>query len=225
MTYQIIDGSIEALWLILRIFLAGICGFVIGYERKTRSKEAGVRTHTIVAMGSALMMVVSKYAFADIADFDGARVAAQIVSGIGFLGAGIIIYRRDVLHGVTTAAGVWATAGIGMALGAGLSIIGICSTLLLVGFQLLLHVPFRILKGRVYSIMKAQIDIKGSDEIQKFKEIFEIKRFINYKEVASDGGFTANIEFSTLKSYCSEELHSIMSENSFIKSLEKFEEV
>ncbi len=225
MTYQIIDGSIEALWLILRIFLAGICGFVIGYERKTRSKEAGVRTHTIVAMGSALMMVVSKYAFADIADFDGARVAAQIVSGIGFLGAGIIIYRRDVLHGVTTAAGVWATAGIGMALGAGMYIIGICSTLLLVGFQLLLHVPFRILKGRVYSIMKAQIDIKGSDEIQKFKEIFEIKRFINYKEVASDGGFTANIEFSTLKSYCSEELHSIMSENSFIKSLEKFEEV
>ena len=225
MTYQIIDGSIEALWLILRIFLAGICGFVIGYERKTRSKEAGVRTHTIVAMGSALMMVVSKYAFADIADFDGARVAAQIVSGIGFLGAGIIIYRRDVLHGVTTAAGVWATAGIGMALGAGMYIIGICSTLLLVGFQLLLHVPFRILKGRVYSIMKAQIDIKGNDEIQKFKEIFEIKRFINYKEVASDGGFTANIEFSTLKSYCSEELHSIMSENSFIKSLEKFEDV
>lgn len=225
MTYQIIDGSIEALWLILRIFLAGICGFVIGYERKTRSKEAGVRTHTIVAMGSALMMVVSKYAFADIADFDGARVAAQIVSGIGFLGAGIIIYRRDVLHGVTTAAGVWATAGIGMALGAGMYIIGICSTVLLVGFQLLLHVPFRILKGRVYSILKAQIDIKDNDEIQKFKEIFEIKRFINYKEVASDGGFTANIEFSTLKSYCSEELHSIMSENSFIKSLEKFEEV
>ncbi len=225
MTYQIIDGSIEALWLILRIFLAGICGFVIGYERKTRSKEAGVRTHTIVAMGSALMMVVSKYAFADIADFDGARVAAQIVSGIGFLGAGIIIYRRDVLHGVTTAAGVWATAGIGMALGAGMYIIGICSTVLLVGFQLLLHVPFRILKGRVYSILKAQIDIKDNDEIQKFKEIFEIKRFINYKEVASDGGFTANIEFSTLKSYCSEELHSIMSENSFIRSLEKFEEV
>ena len=225
MTYQIIDGSIEALWLILRIFLAGICGFVIGYERKTRSKEAGVRTHTIVAMGSALMMVVSKYAFADIADFDGARVAAQIVSGIGFLGAGIIIYRRDVLHGVTTAAGVWATAGIGMALGAGMYIIGICSTVLLVGFQLLLHVPFRILKGRVYSILKAQIDIKDNDEIQKFKEIFEIKRYINYKEVASDGGFTANIEFSTLKSYCSEELHSIMSENSFIRSLEKFEEV
>ena len=225
MTYQIIDGSIEALWLILRIFLAGICGFVIGYERKTRSKEAGVRTHTIVAMGSALMMVVSKYAFADIADFDGARVAAQIVSGIGFLGAGIIIYRRDVLHGVTTAAGVWATAGIGMALGAGMYIIGICSTVLLVGFQLLLHVPFRILKGRVYSILKAQIDIKDNDEIQKFKEIFEIKRFINYKEVASDGGFTANIEFSTLKSYCSEELHSIMSENSFIRSLEKFEEI
>ena len=225
MTYQIIDGSIEALWLILRIFLAGICGFVIGYERKTRSKEAGVRTHTIVAMGSALMMVVSKYAFADIADFDGARVAAQIVSGIGFLGAGIIIYRRDVLHGVTTAAGVWATAGIGMALGAGMYIIGICSTVLLVGFQLLLHVPFRILKGRVYSILKAQIDIKDNDEIQKFKEIFEIKRFINYKEVASDGGFTANIELSTLKSYCSEELHSIMSENSFIRSLEKFEEV
>ena len=96
----------EAIYLV-RILYAVVLGFAIGFERKLRFKEAGIRTHTIVCAGSALIMVVSKYAFSDSPDFDASRVAAQIVSGIGFLGAGMIIYRRQAVHGLTTAAGVW----------------------------------------------------------------------------------------------------------------------
>ena len=108
---------------LINILLAVLLGFAIGYERKLRYKEAGIRTHTIVCAGSALIMVVSKYGFADIMEYDASRVAAQIVSGIGFLGAGIIIYRKHEIHGLTTAAGVWATAGVGMAAGAGLYVV------------------------------------------------------------------------------------------------------
>ena len=101
--------------LLLDLLLSVVLGFVIGFERKLRMKEAGIRTHTIVCVGAALMMVVSMHAFGDAAD--SARVAAQIVSGVGFLGAGMIVYKQHEVHGLTTAAGVWATAGVGMACG------------------------------------------------------------------------------------------------------------
>ncbi|MDY5345421.1 MAG: MgtC/SapB family protein [Eubacteriales bacterium] len=230
---QIIDGSLDALWLILRIFLAGLCGFLIGYERKTRSKEAGIRTHAIVCMAACIMMIVSKYGFADqaigsggVRGADSARIAAQVVSGIGFLGAGVIIYRRDMLHGITTAAGIWATSGIGLALGAGMYVIGIASTILLIGFQVLLHVPFKVLRGRVYSILKAQIEVNSSEELQRFKEVFKIKRFLRYKEnTDGKGGYVADLEFSVTSIYTAERIHEIMAENPYIKSLEKYEEI
>ena len=110
---------LEELKYLISILVSVILGFAIGYERKLRFKEAGIRTHTIVCVGSALIMVVSKYGFGDSIEADASRVAAQIVSGIGFLGAGIIIYRKHEIHGLTTAAGVWATSGVGMAAGAG----------------------------------------------------------------------------------------------------------
>ena len=125
--------NVEQLWLGIDLVLAALLGFFIGLERKFRDKEAGIRTHTIVAFGAALMMIISKYAFN--AEADSARVAAQIVAGIGFLGAGIIVYRKNVVHGLTTAAGVWATAGIGMACGGGLWIIAILATAILILIQ------------------------------------------------------------------------------------------
>ena len=85
---------------ILRIFVAGLLGGAIGFEREFRAKEAGVRTHFIVALGSALFMIISQYAFTG--QFDHARVAAQVVSGIGFIGAGVIIFQKNVVRGVTT---------------------------------------------------------------------------------------------------------------------------
>lgn len=130
---------------ILRILVAGICGILIGYERKNRAKEAGVRTHCMVACGAALVMVVSKYAFSDvsmlpeIAKVDVARIASSIVSGVGFLGAGMIFVRRNMVSGLTTAAGIWVTAGIGMAIGGGLYLEGIATTIIVLMIQIFLH--------------------------------------------------------------------------------------
>mgnify|MGYP000945789277 CR=1 FL=1 len=132
----------EAIYL-LRIVLAGLCGALIGYERKNRAKEAGIRTHLVVGVGSALMMVLSKYGFPDQGDWnwsiDPSRIAAQVVSGVGFLGAGMIFMHRQTVKGLTTAAGIWATAGIGMAMGAGLYWTGAGVTLLLLLAQTILH--------------------------------------------------------------------------------------
>ena len=103
---------------IFRIFVAGLLGGAIGFERGLRAKEAGVRTHFIVALGSALFMIISQYAFTG--RFDAARVAAQVVSGIGFIGAGVNIFQKNAVRGVTTAAGLWVAAAIGLSCGAGM---------------------------------------------------------------------------------------------------------
>ena len=124
-----------------RICLAAACGGLIGFERDRRYKEAGVRTHMLVCLASALMMITSKYGFADLVDLPGygidpSRVAAQIISGIGFLGAGLIFVRNQSVSGLTTAAGIWATAGLGMAFGSGQIRIGVLSTVLILTIQI-----------------------------------------------------------------------------------------
>lgn len=128
----------------LRLFVAGVMGVLIGLEREYRAKEAGYRTHFLVALGSALMMIVSQYGFSDVLErdlvrLDPSRIASQVVSGIGFIGAGtIILLQKQIVRGLTTAAGVWATAGIGLAIGAGMYGIGITATALaLIGLEVL----------------------------------------------------------------------------------------
>ncbi|MDR1549809.1 MAG: MgtC/SapB family protein [Hungatella sp.] len=125
--------------LFFRIVVAGFLGYLIGYERTNRYKGAGMRTHAIVAMGAALMMVVSKYGFRDVTNFDASRIASQIVSGIGFLGAGVIFVKNHSVSGLTTAAGIWATAGVGMAIGAGNYFLGCGAGLFLIFTQVILH--------------------------------------------------------------------------------------
>ena len=104
----------------MRIAIGGLLGALIGLERHLRAKEAGVRTHFLVGLGSALFMVISQYGFADAGHFDAARVAAQVVSGMGFLGAGLIIFHKNSVRGLTTAAGIWVVSAIGLACGAGM---------------------------------------------------------------------------------------------------------
>ena len=120
--------------LILRLMLAGFLGGLIGAEREYRAKVAGMRTHLLVAIGAALMLIVSRYGFDG--QGDPSRVAAQIVSGIGFIGAGSIMVQRHAVHGLTTAAGIWVAAGIGMAVAAGLYEVSIAATVLsLIGLE------------------------------------------------------------------------------------------
>ena len=135
---------------VLRVIISAFCGAIIGLERKNRLKEAGTRTHLVVCFASALFIIVSKYGFFDIVEYglekgtdllraDVSRIASQVVTGIGFLGAGTIFVRRQVINGLTTAAGLWATAAIGMAIGAGQYIVGLFGALILVFLQWLLH--------------------------------------------------------------------------------------
>jgi putative Mg2+ transporter-C (MgtC) family protein len=129
----------------LRLLLAGALGAVVGLDREYRAKEAGYRTHFLVSLGSALMMIVSQYGFMDVLHTEGvlirldpSRIAAQVVTGIGFIGAGTIIFQKQIVRGLTTAAGIWATSGIGLAVGAGMYTLGIAATALtLVGLELL----------------------------------------------------------------------------------------
>ncbi|WP_100065821.1 MgtC/SapB family protein [Miniphocaeibacter massiliensis] len=121
---------------IIRLIIAIICGFIIGMERETKNKDAGTRTHGVVALGSCLCMILSEYGFQEYNSVDPTRIAAQVVSGIGFIGAGIIFVRRDNnISGLTTAAGVWATAIIAMTIGTGMILLGIAGTLLVVILQ------------------------------------------------------------------------------------------
>ncbi len=137
--------NILQLRFVLRILLASVCGMFIGWERERRLKSAGLRTHMLVALASSLMMVISKYAFMDVLflesiKVDASRVAGGVVSAIGFLGAGVIFVKKDEnIIGVTTAAGLWATVGIGLTIGAGLYVLGICCTVLIILIQLIVH--------------------------------------------------------------------------------------
>lgn len=122
---------------ILRIAIAGVLGAAVGLERELRAKEAGTRTHFLVAMGAALFTILSQYGFdeslkiySSLASFDPSRLAAQVVTGIGFIGAGTIIFQKHVVKGLTTAAGLWVTAAIGMTAATGLYALAIGSTLL-----------------------------------------------------------------------------------------------
>ena len=127
-----------------RILLSTICGMLIGWEREKRLKSAGLRTHMLVALASALMMIISKYGFLDVVylssvQVDASRMASGVVQAIGFLGAGVIFVKRDNIIGVTTAAGLWATVGIGLAIGCGFYTIGIASTVLILIIQYVMH--------------------------------------------------------------------------------------
>lgn len=156
-------------WL-LRIVVAAICGAIIGYERTIQRKSAGVRTHIVVAMASALFMIVSKYGFADLLNMHGialdpSRIAAQIVTGISFIGAGTILVRREQISGLTTAAGVWAVAAIGMAVGAGMYAIGILTTIFLFFVQMIFHDDTLINKITVHVRFNIQIEAVNKPHI------------------------------------------------------------
>ena len=136
-----------------RLVLAAIFGTIIGLDREYREKEAGFRTHFLVSLGSALMMIVSQYGFSEILTHDGvsldpSRIAAQVVSGIGFIGAGTIIFNHQIVRGLTTAASLWATAGIGLTAGAGMSWLALAATILTLVALEGLSLVFRSLGSR-----------------------------------------------------------------------------
>ena len=159
-----------------RLLLACLCGAAIGYERSKRFKEAGIRTHIIVCCASALFMLVSKYGLADMVTADGtfsfgthgtdpARVAAQVVSGISFLCAGVIFKNEGLVKGLTTAAGLWFTAGLGLAVGSGMIFLGIIATVLISAIQYFMH---RYAVGAdAYAANRIQFTVKSDTDFHE----------------------------------------------------------
>ena len=149
-----------------RLVLAALFGTIIGLDREYREKEAGFRTHFLVSLGSALMMIVSQYGFSEILTHDGvsldpSRIAAQVVSGIGFIGAGTIIFNHQIVRGLTTAASLWAAAGIGLTAGAGMSWLALAATILTLVALEGLSLVFRSLGSRRMVVVFSASDRAG----------------------------------------------------------------
>lgn len=165
---------------ILRLFIAGILGSIIGLDREYRAKEAGYRTHFLVSLGSALIMIVSQHGFSEILDtpnvnLDPSRIASQVVTGIGFIGAGTIILHKQIVRGLTTAAGIWATSGIGLSIGAGMYELGISATILtLIGLEVLSFLFKSI--GMKSSIVEFSTDNK--ETLNRITKLFHSKNFL-----------------------------------------------
>ena len=191
--------SFEQLEYLIRLLVACICGLFIGLERSKRQKEAGIRTHIILAMGCALMTIVSKYGFIDASKLginaDATRLAANIVTGIGFLGAGVIFVRGGSVRGLTTAAGIWATSGIGLAIGSGMYVLGIASTLLLMFIQILIHKLFPTLE----TLITVELTIKAkqdSDVVERVRNILKDKNVIINTFKSKKGPHDVEIRFN-----------------------------
>ena len=210
--------SISQLFLLINVLLAAILGFLIGLERKLRSKEAGIRTHTIVCIGASLMMILSLHAFGDGADT--ARVAAQIVTGIGFLGAGIIVYKKNEVKGLTTAAGIWTSAGVGMACGASMYTLAVGSTIILLTAQFIFRLkipPFKSKKS-----FNIQIKFRQENEANKrIKEIFGVDRFNHLIIERHESCIIYSAMLHTEKELSSTQLNNIICSNDFIYSIER----
>lgn len=207
-SWAVVDWNKDVWHFIVRMLVSIVCGFVIGLERKSRSKEAGIRTHAIVCLASCLFMILSKYLtaplFSDIAgnvfDGDATRIAAQVVTGIGFLGAGIIMYRRDVMHGLTTAAGVWATAAIGMAIGGGFIVTGVSATVIILLLQLIFHLPIKAFTTRHIALIKMQIWVENDDVLNQILEKLGTKKVNSYKVKQVGESLIATVEVATMDS-------------------------
>ena len=219
----------ELLWLV-RVIVAAICGAAIGFERSRRQKEAGIRTHVIVALGSALVMIVSKYGFFDMTSIDAvngvlkldpSRVASNIITGIGFIGAGVIFVRGTSVKGLTTAAGIFATAAVGMAIGAGLYVIGVLTALVLFLFQLLLHDFFNNIENKGLSEITIVLR-NGTNVIDELETVFG-DNLVNLQNFKFDKHEDKSISIKTVikidDNLTAERILKIASEKENIKSI------
>ena len=212
----------------LRLAVACLCGACVGFERSRRFKDAGVRTHVMVTLGAALIMVVSKYGFQDIPALemmkvDASRVASNVVTGVGFLGAGVIFFKGTSIKGLTTAAGIWTTAGIGLALGAGMYFIGIASAVIMIIAQFFLH---RILKS-VDSYSTSEMSVSLQNEpgvIDTFKNQLEKENLViqacKIIKNAEDGTVTLKATVRMPHDMEFEDVVRIVESNNKIKSIE-----
>ncbi|MCP1109437.1 MgtC/SapB family protein [Ohessyouella blattaphilus] len=213
--------------LFLRILGAALCGAIIGYERENKMKMAGIRTHAIVAMAAALMMVLSKYGFSDVlrlaeVSLDPSRVASSVVTAVGFLGAGVIFVRNKSVTGLTTAAGIWATVGIGMGFGTGMYFLSIASTIFILLLQFLFHVrPLTVLSTTAWQVTLRVSE--GCDINQILARIFgkEASKVTNLTiKRLEDGNLQIKLSASFPESYSNQNPIDVISAHPEVESIE-----
>lgn len=216
---------VQNLDFVLRIFVSCVCGFILGVERSRRFKEAGVRTHMIVCCGAALIMIVSKYGFADLTSaagetFNGtrgadpARLAAQVVSGVGFLGAGMIFKNGGSVTGLTTAAGIWAAAGIGLAIGSGMYTVGILVTIAIASIQMLMHIV--TVGADAYKHCNLDILVENMfDFDQKFKDLMKQygATLLEFRITREVNGIRYNATLKSKKPITSDDISTVLADN------------
>lgn len=190
---------------VFRLFVAGVLGALVGLDREYRAKEAGYRTHFLVSLGSALIMIISQHGFDGVlhevgVGLDPSRVASQVVTGIGFIGAGTIILHKQTVRGLTTAAGIWATSGIGLTIGAGMYVLGISATVLtLIGLEVL-SLLFKKVGMKSLSV---EFSTNNKDTIDSVAKSFNSKYFhiVSYQmNEKTDSGLTTYYVSMVVKS-------------------------
>ncbi len=213
-------------FLLLRMIIASICGVFIGFERSRRQKDAGIRTHMIVALGAALAMIVSKYGFFDLLEFEGlradaSRIASNVITGVGFLGAGVIFVKDVSIKGLTTAAGIWATASVGLAIGSGMYTVGIGASVLMIVFQLVFHRFFSKLENTVNEFTVVIND--SPDAVKKFRKMLEDNKLTLEKckmTRNSDSSVSLDITIKKARTTSMDEIMLIAEQNEDIISVE-----
>ena len=199
--------AIDCLDLGLRIILSAVCGAFIGLEREKRYKNAGLRTHIIVAISGAILMIVSKYGFLDVAAMDGVRltsdsgrIAAGVIQSIGFLGAGVIYVRKESIVGLTTAAGLWATVGIGMCFGSGMYVLGVSATTIIIVAQILLRIHHQKMPVQTVAVISCDLtrhNMTVKELSEKFKSIGGSIRDVSFRNDENSGSsIKANVTFN-----------------------------
>ena len=229
--YFSLHGDLQQLLeFFLRMVVASICGAVIGLERSKRFKEAGIRTHVIVCMASALFMIVSKHGFADFwassvpatatRAADPARVAAQVVTGISFLGAGVIFKNGNTVKGLTTAAGIWATSAIGLAIGGGLYYIGLFGTALMAVLQFIMH-KFKVAgDGTATRITLEVSDNEGfAPKLSQILARWHAKPTETKIIIGEDGSAKYDITLRSSENISTDEIMALLSENEVVKNI------
>ena len=210
----------------IQVLVGGLLGLAVGIERSRRQKEAGKATHFVVGAASTLLTCISLW-FKENGNYgDGARIAAQIVTGIGFLGAGMIFFRRESLRGLTTAAGIWATAAIGMCVATGMYWLAVSATALIIVVQMLLH--SRLIKRNSQHLL--YVKLHYDDNIKKkLMQFFGASNFHRFKVTAerteTEDGLLAETVIYPTQNCKADAIAQFMKDNPQIVSIERLEDL
>lgn len=206
--------------MLLRVLGAVAAGTAIGMERELRYKEAGVRTHALICGGAAIFVLISQFGFAG--DYDASRVASTIVSGIGFLGAGMILHKHVHIQGLTTAAGMWATAAIGMAMGTGMYILAVGGTVLVLFVQLIMFVEWKIFRSKSWRTYRIVYTISYNNQLT---QLLAVRKIISSTITrSSDGSLICSALIKADASLNWEQASEIMLQHPYIQSIELAED-